>query len=182
MSQAGIINNGTGPVPPTVATQYVLDDGIAVPAANSLNVLGETTEENNDNGIMTIADPDPGDNLFIALTNRLIGEVESEEGSVEDLITFSLSDSAASYRFNFDVIGRETTTGATVGYSVDGTAKTDGSTASLVATPFIDNDEDASLITANIDLVVSGNDVILQVTGVVGTTITYKAVGLYVVV
>jgi hypothetical protein len=52
----------------------------------------------------------------------------------------------------------------------------------MVATPFIDNDEDASLITANIDLIASGNNVILRVSSAAGTTITYKAVGTYVVV
>lgn len=41
MSQAGIINTSSGPVPPTVATSYLLDDGnSAVPAANILEVLG----------------------------------------------------------------------------------------------------------------------------------------------
>ena len=52
----------------------------------------------------------------------------------------------------------------------------------MVATPFIDNDEDAALVTADIDLIASGNNVILRATGVTGLTITYKAVGLYVVV
>ena len=41
MSQAGILNiGGSGPVPPDVATEYVTDSGIAVPAINILNVLG----------------------------------------------------------------------------------------------------------------------------------------------
>ena len=41
MSQAGILNiGGSGPVPPEVATEYVTDSGIAVPAINILNVLG----------------------------------------------------------------------------------------------------------------------------------------------
>jgi hypothetical protein len=115
--------------------------------------------------------------------NQLTGTGTSTNASILDLITFPLSTAgAASYRFNLDVVGRETTTGDTVGYSVEGTAKTNGVTASMVATPFIDNDEDASLITANIDLIASGNNVILRVSSAAGTTITYKAVGTYVVV
>jgi hypothetical protein len=30
----------SGPVPPSVATQYTTDSGIAVPALNNLNVFG----------------------------------------------------------------------------------------------------------------------------------------------
>lgn len=73
-------------------------------------------------------------------------------------------------------------TGDGLGYSVDATVKTDGATATLVASPFTDNDEDPSLLDAEITVVASGNSAVLQVTGVTGETIAYKAVGTYVVV
>jgi hypothetical protein len=184
MSQAGIIAITSSVLPPIVATSYVTDvNSPAIPAANILNVLGNDTTVDDPDGIRT--DGSSGSNtLTVQLTNRLTGTGSSNNATPLDLITFTLSATAASYRFNFDVIGRHTTTGDTVGYSVDGTAKTNGAAATLVATPFIDNDEDSSLITANIDLVVSGNNVILRATGIAGAgnTITYKAVGLYVVI
>ncbi len=40
MSQGGPLNLAAGPVPPTVATTYTTNSGVAVPAANNLNVLG----------------------------------------------------------------------------------------------------------------------------------------------
>jgi hypothetical protein len=102
--------------------------------------------------------------------------------STADLITLTLANTPAAYRFTFNIAGRETTTGDTVGYSVLGTVKTNGTTAYIVALPYTDNDEDDSLIEAQANLIASGNDAILRVTGVNLTTITYAAVGIYTVV
>ncbi len=59
MSQAGIISTTSGPVPPTVPTQFTADDGnVAIPAANNLNVFGDT-------GIETFVPVPGGDTLNI---------------------------------------------------------------------------------------------------------------------
>ena len=120
--------------------------------------------------------------IDLSVVGSLSGTATSINGSTEDLITIPLGASAACYRFTFNIAGRDTVSGDSVGYSLEGTVKTDGATASVVATPFTDNDEDASLLTASIDLVSSVNNAILQVTGVTAKTIVYKSVGNYVVV
>lgn len=173
----------SAPSPPDVPTSFITDDATtAIPAANILNVFGADTSENDLDGIRTTADPDNGNNLYIQLTNRLQGTATSTNASVEDLITHDLGLTAAVYRFEFKVAGRETTTGDGVGYSIFATAKTDGVASTIVSTTFIDADEDAALLLSDIDLVSSGNDVILQFTGVAATTINLSAVGSYVVV
>lgn len=175
-------SGGGGTIPPEVPEQFVTDDGTAIPAANSLNVNGGTSSIDNTNGIETQANPNGGDNLDIVLTNRLTGSATSTNASVENLITFALGGTDASFRFNFLIAGRDTATNDSVGYTVFASAKTDGATASVVATPFTDNDEDPALLAATVNFVASANNVILQVTGVAGQTIAYKAVGSYVVV
>lgn len=173
---------GADNVPGNVAQSYVLDDGTAIPSAHTLNVNGGSTSDPSDNGILTRANPNLSNNAEILLTNRLTGTATSTNGSVEDIITFNLGASVACYRFNFIVAGRDTGTGDGVGYSVDATLKTDGATATVVAAPYTDNDEDPSLLDAEITVIASGNSAILQATGVTGQTIAYKAVGQYVVV
>ncbi len=180
MSQAGIISSGSGPVPPTVATSYVTDNGTtAIPALNVLNVNGGSVTTDNVNGIATRANPDLSKFLEIDLTNRLTGSGTSINGSTVTLIDFPLIDNQ-SYRFTFDVIGRDTTSGDTYGYKFFATVKRIAGVSSIVDTPFDDSDEDN--IAASLAIVISVNDVHVDATGVAGTTIIYKAVGTYVVV
>jgi hypothetical protein len=175
----------SGALPPVVPTTFETQDGDAVPAANILIVNGFDSTENNVNGIITKGGT-PATSLAnevdVIITNRLQGTVSSVNAATANLITFALGASAAVYRFTFDVTGRDTATGDGVGYTVLGSARTTGAAATVIASPFTDNDEDASLLLATVDLVASGNSVILQVTGVAGQTISYSAVGTYVVV
>ena len=108
------------------------------------------------------------------------GTGTSTNGSTEDIITIALAATGTVYRFYFMITGRDTTTDDGLGYHVLASAKTDGVTATLIQTEFIDADEDASLATADIALVPSGNTVILQATGVLGQTINYSATGNYI--
>lgn len=113
-------------------------------------------------------------------TNGLSGSAISENGSTEDLITIQLDPTGTVYRFYFMIVGREASTDDGLGYHLFASGKTDGVTASLIQTEFVDADEDAALGLADIALVPSANTLILQVTGVAGTTINYLATGNYI--
>ena len=185
MSQAGHLSVSSSPA---VATSYTTDTGTAVPVANVLDVRAVDVTTSNASGIQTrggVSTVVGGLNdLEVQLTNRLQGTTSITGAITGDIITFALSSSTAStYRFEFDVAGIDTATGDGVGYSVDATARTDGvATATVIQTPNIDADEDASLGAALITVVASANNIILRATGVAGQTINYSAVGIYVVV
>lgn len=150
---------------PSIPTSFQTDNGIAVPAANILNVLGT-------NGITTSG---AGNTVTINLDDNLVATGSSVNAAPVDLFTIALGGSAAVYRFTFLVTGRDTATGDGVGYTVDASARTTGAAATIIATPFSDSDEDTSLLSALISVVASANNVILRATGVAGQTITYKA-------
>jgi len=183
----------SGPVPPAVPTSFTTDvrdnsttsPGTAIPALNILQVLGSDTTQNNDNGIRTDANPNNGNVLYVELTNRMTGTASTVGAVTADIITFSLGASTAVYRFNFLVAGRDTAgaaVGQGVGYTIDGSARTDGAAATIISTPDIDADEDTAIMGSLISFIASDNNIIVRATGVAGETISYNAVGTYVVV
>lgn len=180
MSQAGIINTSSGPVPPAVPTSFVTDvNSPAIPAANILNEIGGDTTVNNDNGIQT--DGSSGSNtLTIQLTNRLQGTGTTVGAVTADLVTFALGATPATYVIEANFAAFEPTTPAGAGYSLFGTVRTTGAAASLVGTPDKINNENTALIPSTADIVASGNNAILRVTGTAGLTVDWSTVGYYV--
>lgn len=175
-----------GSLPPDVATTYTSDSGnSATPLAHILLVSADDTITNNNNGLRTIAGTTDGlssNEVQIQITNRLQGVASITGAITGDIITFPLSNTSSVYRFDFLVTGKDVATGDGVGYNVSASARTDGASSAIISIPDIDADEDISLLTAEIDFIASGNNVILRATGVAGQTISYNAVGYYVVI
>jgi len=188
MSQIYRSKVSSSDLPPDVPTEFDTQNGNAVPAANILIISATGTEENNTDGIQTVGggvDSTASNEVQIQLTNRIYGTATSTNASNADIITFALSASPAVYRFSIDVAGRGTAgsfVGEGVGYTLFGGAKTDGATATVIQTAFSDNDEDADLKDATIEFIASGNSVILRAVGISGETISYAAVGSYLVI
>lgn len=175
MSQVSV---GTA-VTPANPVDFNGDTGTASPVADEIDLLGGDTTDNDVDGIRTVAS---GKTVTFQLTNRFQATGSTVGAVTDDLITFDLGATDASYRFSFEAVGRDTTSNNTVGYTLRGTFKTDGATATLIDTPFTEEDEDAALVGAAITMVASGNNAILRVTGVATFTISWATVGEYIVV
>lgn len=177
----------SGVLPPDVPLTFTSDDGSAVPLANVLIVTADDTTVNNVNGIQTVGGVAGGvdsNEVQVQLSNRVQGTATSTNASNADIFTFALDAADPKvYRFNIDVTGRSTAgnfTGEGVGYTVLASARTDGAAATIISSPFQDNDEDSNLSGASISFIASGNNVILRAVGIAGETISYNAVGYYV--
>lgn len=176
MSQYTVANTASN-LPPSVPTSFTTDSGVAVPAANNLNVLANDSTANNANGIQTTGS---GSTVTVQLTNRLQG-TGSTVGAVDtDLVTFDLGASPGTYTFDISVAGFESTTPASCGYQLFGTVRTNGTTATLVGTPDRVANEEAALTACQAALQVSGNNAVIRVTGTAGLTVGFGTVAMYV--
>ena len=165
------VNQG-GSSGPTVPTQFTTDDGTAIPSSNNLNVLGGS-------GIDTYANPDMSENLYIEIKNSCTSTGQTIGAVTDDLCTTTLS-SAGTYTFDYRIAAWETGGTAGSGYSMNATVRSDGVTATLIGTSDGFIHEDASLVDADVQIIVSGNDAILRVTGVAGLTINWGAFSVYI--
>lgn len=180
--------SSSSPPPPSVPTNFVAQTGTAVPALNILLVNAYDSSEDNANGIVTKGGVSAGDppgsgatnELDIYLTNRLQGTGTTVGATTADLVTFALGASPGAYLFNFTVAVFNAATPASAGYETYTTIRTTGAAASIIDDTDSIVHEEAALITTNAEMVISGNNAIFRVTGVVGLTINWAVVGTYV--
>lgn len=168
----------SGPVPPTVATSYVTNDGTAIPAANVLNVLGLDSTENNANGILTRANPDLSNNLDIFITNRLQGSITTVGAASADIVTF-VPTVVGTYSLEYRTAAYNTTSLLGAGYSMFGAIRYDGVNSNICDTFDEILNEEGAMTAVDIEVVISGSSVILRATGYLAQTINWSSVGLY---
>lgn len=92
-----------------------------------------------------------------------------------DLITLALGATPGTYALSVSIAGFESGTPAGCGYELFGAVRTTGAAATLVGIPDKISNEEAFLAAADADIVVSGNNAIVRVTGVVALTIDWRA-------
>lgn len=167
------------PIPPTIPTSFVTNSGTAVPAANILNDVGGSSTLNNNNGIRTTGS---GNTVTTSLTNRITGSGTTVGAVTADIATFSLGATPGAYNFELKIIAYTTTGPAASGFTILGTMRTSGISATLVSTPDETPVEDISLIACDVDMIASGNNLIVRVLGVAGLTINWRLLATYIFV
>jgi len=178
MSQAGIINTSSGPVPPTVATTYVTDvNSPAIPAANILNVIGGDTTANDNNGLRT--DGSSGSNtLTIQVTNRIQGSANTVGVVTTPIITFTPT-VIGTYAFEIRIAAYNETGSLGAGYALFATARFDGVNSNLCGTADKVVNEEGAMSGANVTFTVSGANILINGVGYAAQDINWSAVGLY---
>lgn len=162
-----------GPPPSDVPDQFTADDAtVAVPVANNLNVFGGSSFSDDQDGIRTTA---AGDTLVVELTNRMQGTGSTSGAVTDDLFIVALGATPGVFTFEGKVAGFDSANNDGVGYNVFTTVKTDGASATIIGTQDKITNEDVALTAADANLVVSGNNLILRVTGVTGKDINWDS-------
>ncbi len=168
----------SGPVPPAVPTSFVTDiNSPSVPIANIENVFGGSVTTNNTNGVQT--DGSSGSNtITVELTNRMTGSGTTVGAGTADIITFTPT-VIGTYSIEFRSAAYNTTSSLGAGYSYFGAIRFDGVNSTTCDTfDQIDNEE-GTMSNSELDVVVSGANVILRAIGYAGQTINWSSVGLY---
>jgi len=186
LSQAGIINiagGGGGGAP--VETLTGNTGGPVPPTANNINVVGGTSVTISPSNIVAgiTVDGNPGGSTeTIILTNRVQGTVTTTDATPTTLTTFDLGAVPGVYNFDIQIAGYDLTDTAGVGYFISGSVRTTGAAAVLVGTPDKIVNEEAATITCDANLIVSGNNAIVQVTGIAAKTINWRSLSQYIFV
>jgi|SRR5947207_282250 len=181
MSQAGIISTSGGPPPPAVPTDFVTDNGTAVPALNILLVNGKDSTENNANGIITkggVVGTGTSNEMDIVLTNRLQGSTTTVGAASADIITFTPT-VVGTYSLEYRTAAYNTTSLLGAGYSFFGAIRFDGVNSNICDAFDEINNEEGAMTASDLSMAVAGANVILRATGYAAQTINWSSVGLY---
>lgn len=176
MSQAGIINTSSGPVPPTVATQYQTDvNSPSIPAVNIEKVFGGETTTNNVNGIQT--DGSSGSNtLTVQLTNRTsVSSTTSDGAGQTQTVTLMTPTNSTSISFRALITGYDVINNESIGGEQIGLARTIGGVVTVVGTNDTFDESDAALINSDWNVISSSPTLSVQFVGVAGHTINWRA-------
>ena len=158
-------DSGTTPVVPT--------------AAGNVTLVASSSDDFSESGITTVGGTNT---LTVTLTNRKTGQVTTTDASTTNIISLALGAVESVYAITgyiTPMIKSGASTGDGASYYFDSAFRTDGATATKIASDENTTLEDVSLESASITLTVSGGNALLNVIGLAGTTINWDAIILF---
>ncbi len=167
-----------GPIPPTVIVEVDTQDGNATTANSILILNGVSSSENNDNSIITkggVAGTGTANEVDIVLTNRITGTVSTSTTTQIPIITFSLGATPGTYYVYGNVQAFDANTPAGGGFSFSGAYRTNGTTGVELGKEFHDDFKSVTFLNADINLDITGNNVIVSVIGLNLVPINWNA-------
>ena len=184
MSQIYKPLTSSGPIPPNIPTNFVTQDGTAVPAANILIVNGFDSTENNSNGIITkggVVGTGTSNEVDVVITNRF-QQLTTTVGAVNSTVTILSALVAGTYTLDMSVAGFATAGGpAGNGYTIVGAVKSDGVTASLCGGAGAQQkDSFEDVVGANAVMGVTANTITVTLTGAAGISFDWNVTGTYI--
>lgn len=182
MSQAGILNTaGGGGGGSPILSVTGNSGGPVFPTANNINLVGGSSNINDNNGITVIGTPGTSTETF-TLTNRVQGTVTTTDATPTSASTFALGATPGVYNFDIQIVAYDITDTAGAGYFISGSIRTTGAAAVVVGTPDKINNEEAATVACDANLTGSGNNAVINVTGIAGKTINWKVLSQYIFV
>lgn len=167
------------PPPPEVPTSFVTDDGTAIPVNNILNLVTDSTPENNNNGIQ---DEGSGDTVTILLTNRIIGETTTTDATTQEVVLFPFNTNTGpgTYFFDFHTVAYNQTDALSAGYQTQFCVRWDGALGTLIFPQDYVTCEEGTMIDCDIVFVSTGvSSLTIEITGLAAKTISWQITGTY---
>jgi hypothetical protein len=160
MSQAGILSVSSS----SGASTFVTDSGSATPSGGVINVV---TPGSGTQGVKTTG---AGNTITVTVNpTEIKGAVTTTGVQTLALITVPLGAIPGVYTFDITVAGFATSgigSPLGAGFTIVGSVRTTGAAATLIPTQAVDHFEEGALTAATALLGVSGNNAVINVTGV----------------
>lgn len=150
---------------PSVPTSFTTDvGGPAVPVANVLVLTGA-------NGIKTTGS---GNIVTIGYNGDSVTSSDGG-GQTQTILTIPTTNNSAQ-TYQFLLAGFDSANGICFGGSMIGVARNIGGVVTVLVQPDKFSDKDAALAAADFNMIASGSNVVVQVTGVAGHTIDWTII------
>lgn len=171
MSQGGILQDKTSAAANIEFLTGDVGGAVGPDAAFNINVL-------TGNGLTTTGVP--ATNTITWTLDNYSNQTTTTNDAVPNVsMTIPLGAVAGVYTVDVNVSAYNITDTAAAGFSLFGTVKTDGAVGTLIGVPDKIINNEVSMATTDANIVISGNNIVIEVTGIAAKVINWRSITFY---